>query len=201
MDGRVARGLRVREAIVRAMLDLFEEGNLRPTMAEIARRARVSLRALFNHFKDNEALISEAFRHQEEREHSRPAIKVDPDRPLDEKIEAYAEQQSAFLEAVTPYRRSAIASEPFSREVSEGLSRARDRTRRRLEEVFAPELAPLETADRRKLVAMLMVASSWPSWETLRASLQLTALQARDTMKALLRCILLAPSAAKKRGA
>ena len=197
----MARGLRVREAIVRAMLDLFEEGNLLPTMAEIAKRAGVSLRALFNHFKDNEALISEAFRYQEHREDSRPAIKVQPDRPLDEKIEVYAEQQSAFLEAVTPYRRSAIASEPFSREVSEGLSRARDRTRRWLEEVFAPELAPLEPANRRKLVAMLMVASSWPSWETLRASLQLTAPNARDVMKELLRRILLPSSAEKNSGA
>ena len=50
------------------MLELFEKGNLRPTAAEIAERADVSLRALFNHFKDNDSLIAAAFRFQRDQE-------------------------------------------------------------------------------------------------------------------------------------
>ncbi|MEO2168125.1 MAG: hypothetical protein ABGY42_08390, partial [bacterium] len=39
VDGRTARSLRSRQAVVEALLDLLEGGNLRPTAAQIAERA------------------------------------------------------------------------------------------------------------------------------------------------------------------
>ena len=176
-DGRVVRGQRVRESIVRAMLELFEDGNLRPTTAEIAARADVSLRALFNHFKDNDALIAAAFKLQAEREARFEPIPIPPDRPLDEKIAAFAHERAAALEKMTPYRRAANAFEPFSREVSEGLHRARERTRKQIDQVFEPELAALPAPQRREVLAMLVVACSWPSWDTLRTTMHLNPAQ------------------------
>ena len=37
-DGRVARGLRTREAVIDTMLELNAEGNLTPTIEQIAER-------------------------------------------------------------------------------------------------------------------------------------------------------------------
>ena len=176
-DGRVVRGQRVRESIVRAMLELFEEGNLRPTTAEIAARADVSLRALFNHFKDNDSLIAAAFHFQADREARNEPHPIPAERPLDERISAYAHEQTAALEKVSPYRRAANAFEPFSPEVAEGLRQARDRTRRQIEQVFAPELASLPPPQRREALAMLVVACSWPSWNTLRTTMHLNPAQ------------------------
>ena len=189
-DGRVARGQRVRESIVRAMLELFEEGNLRPTTAEIAARADVSQRALFNHFKDNDALIAAAFRFRADQEARNEPHSIPADRPLDERIAAYAHEQTATLEKLTPYRRAANAFEPFSREVAEGLRRARDRTRKQIEEVFAPELAALRGDQRREVLAMLVVACTWPSWDTLRTTMHLNPAQGCAVITDLLHRIL-----------
>lgn len=58
-DGRAARGQRSREAIVSAMLSLIREGVVRPSTTQIADRAGVTQRTLFNHFADVPSLMGE----------------------------------------------------------------------------------------------------------------------------------------------
>jgi hypothetical protein len=60
IDGRTARSERTRNAIVDAHLQLIREGDLRPTADRIAKQAGVSLRALWSHFADMEALFAES---------------------------------------------------------------------------------------------------------------------------------------------
>ena len=64
VDGRVARSERTREAIAEALLELLEEGVLRPRAQEIAKRADVAVRTVFQHFDDMEGLYSEILRRQ-----------------------------------------------------------------------------------------------------------------------------------------
>src|ERR1700689_2883238 len=59
-DGRRLRRDRNREAVVDALLDLYSEGNLRPSTAEIAERAGISPRSLFRYFEGAAALAGEA---------------------------------------------------------------------------------------------------------------------------------------------
>src|SRR5208282_4786949 len=189
VDGRVARGQKIRDAIIRAMLDLIQAGNLRPTSPEIAKRAHVSLRAVFNHFKDAEGLRAAAFQFQAREEAQQLLTEIPPDRPLRHRIEAYADEQAGLLEAVTPFRRAANVFEPFSPQVGDGLRLSRERTRKRIEEVFGNELASLDSPHKRELVAMLVLACSWPAWDTLRTTLKLSPPQARNVTAALLRRI------------
>src|SRR5438132_352803 len=58
IDGRTARALRTREAIVDASIALVDEGDLRPTAPRIAERAKVSVRSVFQHFDDLEGLYA-----------------------------------------------------------------------------------------------------------------------------------------------
>ena len=44
-DGRVARGLRTREAVIDALFELHAEGNLTPTIEQIAERVGRTTRA------------------------------------------------------------------------------------------------------------------------------------------------------------
>jgi AcrR family transcriptional regulator len=57
VDGRQGRTLRSRQAICDAYLDLVQEGVLLPSAAEIAERAGLSRRSVFNHFHDLAALF------------------------------------------------------------------------------------------------------------------------------------------------
>src|SRR5436190_7481169 len=60
-DGRVVRGLRTRQALIQATLDLIQAGDVEPTSAAIATIAGVSSRALFQHFATLEDLYAAAF--------------------------------------------------------------------------------------------------------------------------------------------
>ena len=58
LDGRIARSRRTRAAIVEALVTLLEEGNPQPTVEEIAARASVAPRTVFQHYADREALFA-----------------------------------------------------------------------------------------------------------------------------------------------
>jgi TetR/AcrR family transcriptional regulator of autoinduction and epiphytic fitness len=58
VDGRTARSERTRNAIIDAHLQLISEGDMRPTADRVAKLAGVSLRALWSHFADMEALMA-----------------------------------------------------------------------------------------------------------------------------------------------
>src|SRR3954467_11303186 len=49
-DGRIVRGLRTRQSLIQATLDLIQAGDVEPTSAAIATIAGVSSPALFQHF-------------------------------------------------------------------------------------------------------------------------------------------------------
>ncbi len=56
-DGRVQRSERSRQAIIEAMLDLVQQGNLVPTAQQVAEHAGVGIRTVFRHFNDMEGLF------------------------------------------------------------------------------------------------------------------------------------------------
>lgn len=58
-DGRRLRAVRSRDQIVDAMLALVGDGEMNPSAAQVAERARVGLRSVFRHFEDMDALYRE----------------------------------------------------------------------------------------------------------------------------------------------
>jgi AcrR family transcriptional regulator len=56
-DGRVARRLQNRDRILDALFELLRSGRVHPTLREVAERAGVTPRTLFNHFSDVGALL------------------------------------------------------------------------------------------------------------------------------------------------
>src|SRR3979409_2293329 len=60
-DGRIVRGLRTRQGLIQATLDLIQAGDVEPTSAAIATIAGVSSRALFQHFTSLADLYAAAF--------------------------------------------------------------------------------------------------------------------------------------------
>jgi TetR/AcrR family transcriptional regulator, regulator of autoinduction and epiphytic fitness len=167
IDGRSARALRTREAIVDACIGLVEEGELRPTAPRVAERAGVSVRSVFQHFADLPALHIAVT----ERIVERVAVllhPVDPGAPLDERLPAFVRHRAALLEAVTPFRRAANVHGPFAPEIQEAQRLATDYLRDEVARAFQPELARVPARDRQEVLDGLATALSWSAWDALR---------------------------------
>jgi len=188
-DGRAERGERTRDAVVTAMLDLIEEGDLQPTAQRIAERAGVALRTVFHHFEDLEALFAVAAQRQMQR-HLSNMPRIPREGPLVDRIDAFVAARSAAMEAISPVRRSGLLSEPFSRVIAKHLAWIRGRGRREVERVFARELESRKPAVRRELIEGLTATASWSTWEALRAHQGLSAAQARRVTKRMLTALL-----------
>jgi TetR/AcrR family transcriptional regulator, regulator of autoinduction and epiphytic fitness len=168
VDGRNLRAERTRTSLATAYLDLLTEGDLRPTAERIAERAGVSPRSVFKHFPDREALFAAASEIQERRIRDLMGEPPDSSAPLEERIDAFVNERARFHEFVSPVRRSALLTEPFSPVVAEKLKMTREAGAAQVADVFAPELGALRGRAREDLHAALCAVCAWPTWESLR---------------------------------
>ena len=113
VDGRIARSERTREAIAEALLKLLDEGVLRPRAQEIAKRADVAVRTVFQHFDDMEGLYAEILRRQFER--IEPFLApLDPHRSTSDKVRTLIEMRDNMYAIAAPLRRGMIRVEADS---------------------------------------------------------------------------------------
>jgi AcrR family transcriptional regulator len=187
VDGRNLRAERTRTALATAYLDLITEGDLRPTAERIADRAKVSPRSVFKHFPDRESLFAAASEIQEAR--IRDLVGDDSpgrDAPLEERLDAFVDQRARFHEFVTPVRRSALLTEPFSPVIAEKLKTTRQAGAALVDLAFGPELDALRGRAREDLRAALCAISAWPTWESLRCHQGLPPSRARAILRNML---------------
>lgn len=181
-DGRIARGERTREAIIDAHSTLLLEGVLKPTGKLLAERAGISLRTLWSNYNDLEAVMRASVAHWLECD-AALQVSIAADDPLDRRVDAYCRMRVARLEQIAPAARSAALGEPFSPALQASRREHVQRVRDDIEHVFAQELA---TAGERRatLAAALFIASSWPTWSSLRDDLHLDVSAAQTVMRA-----------------
>jgi AcrR family transcriptional regulator len=184
VDGRTARSERTRNAIVDAHLQLIREGDLRPTADRIAKHAGVSLRALWSHFADMEALFAASGQRVLE---SRDAAHrpISPKLPLPERIEAYSKQRARLLEQIGPTAKAAAVKEPFSDTLQHYRRLHVARVREELHHLFADELEGDE-----ELLNTLTAISMWPTWSTWREAMNLPVAAARANLARTLTALL-----------
>jgi TetR/AcrR family transcriptional regulator, regulator of autoinduction and epiphytic fitness len=185
-EGRVLRGERNREAIVDALLALFEEGHVSPTSREIAERSGVSLRTVFQHFNDMEALCAAVSQRQIDRIWSH----LDPlpgcEESLEVRIDGLVAQRSQLFEMIAPTRRAAVHALDASPTLMRGLARSEAFLRRQVIELFAAELAT-EDSDR---IAAVDFAASWEAWDGLRRASRHSVERASHIMRTMLLSLL-----------
>jgi TetR/AcrR family transcriptional regulator of autoinduction and epiphytic fitness len=189
LDGRLARSARTRHAVVAALLELLDEGDLRPTAARIAERAGVSLRLVFHHFDDLEAIYSEVADRQAERVKPLTAP-ISIGLPFARRVEKFARQRGRLLETLSPVRRSAVLMEPFRPALAKRLKHARDLMRAATIAAFAPELAKFAADEKGAAVAALELVTSWVGWEQMRRHQGLSEAEARGVMASSIRALL-----------
>jgi len=180
-DGRTARSQRTHAAIVDAHVALLQSGNLRPTGEQVAARAGTSVRSLWIHFPEQEALLeatAEAVLARQDRAF-RP---VDPSLGLPERVDAFCQQRAAMLEAIAPFARASALREPFSPALRDYRRRHIQRVLDEVRALFRPELSLVPEHARSDLVCAIAVATTWGSWATLRDDLGLDRARAGAAM-------------------
>lgn len=166
IDGRTARSVRTRVALVDACLALIDEGDVRPTGPRIAERAEVSVRSVFQHFDDLEQLFTAVGARVTERV-SAIVEEIDPALPIDQRVMVFVAQRARLLEAVSPVLRAALVHAHDSPSITNQFQHGHDLFRRQVAAVFADALSA--ATDGEMLRDALVTTMSWGTWDTLRA--------------------------------
>ena len=167
-DGRTLRSRRSRLAVIEAILSCYEDGIVRPSVAEVAARSGVSERSVFRHFDDLEDLATSAITHQVSQLLDYFA---DPDRAgtFDERIAALVDQRIRLFGRLRNLARAAAHHAPGSETIAGAVRDRRALLRAQVERQLAPEFDGLGRRDRRLLVAQVDQALSIEALDYLRS--------------------------------
>ena len=185
VDGRVRRGVRSREAIVAALMDLVGSGVLLPTVQQVADRAGVGVRSVFRHFTEMETLhrAMDARLELEARPLMTGATHAGT---LAARAAAMVRQRATFFERIAPYKRSGNLVRWRS-----GFLQQRHLMLQRLLRVDLLEWFPELAGAPAHLVEALDLLTSFEAWERLRFDRQLGVKAAsavvEESVRALLR--------------
>ena len=167
-DGRRLRRDRNRDAVVRALLSLYNDGNLNPSTEEIAARSGVSARSLFRYFDDVDDLCEAAIDQQQlDVLHLLP-IDVSPDAPFATRVEALVRQRGELFETIESVGTVSRVRAPFQLMVADRLTKGRSFLRLQLATLFARELAAMPDEVATMRLAAADVVASFESWRLLR---------------------------------
>lgn len=147
--------------MVEALLALYREGQVHPSIEVIARRAGVSSRSVFRYFDDTDDLAQAAVARQAEANADRWEHVVDPTLPFAERLQRFVEWRIALLVAIGSVGLVARVHAPVHPVIQARLSANRARLRDQIATAFEPELAPLAPSERVLRLATLDVVCSW----------------------------------------
>ena len=178
LDGRRARRGRNREAVVDALLELFREGELNPSVAAVAERSGVSLRSVFRYFDDLDDMGRIAIqRHLDNVGHLFELPDIGAGSRAT-RIDALVAQRSALYERVAPVVRAAQIRAPFQPVIAEALVARRALMRDQLHKQFAVELAGLPDDEVSAIVLNADLLASFEAMEILRVDQKLSTARA-----------------------
>jgi AcrR family transcriptional regulator len=187
-DGRLLRSQRTKRAIVDALLDLIREGHLKPSSAEIADRAGVTQRTLFNQFGDMDSLLRAiAARHAAR---VTPLIPTVTTGSLDERAHEFCSQLAGLLEEVMQIRWAIITQSTQGDRLVRGTEVLTQVLRHQLQETFATELRQLDEADRAATLDILEIEADPITWRLRRLQQRKSIDEAGEALERAIRLVL-----------
>jgi AcrR family transcriptional regulator len=187
-DGRLLRSQRTKRAIVDALLDLIREGHLKPSSAEIADRAGVTQRTLFNQFGDMDSLLRAiAARHAAR---VTPLIPTVTTGDLEERTHEFCSQLAGLLEEVMQIRWAIITQSTQGDRLVRGSEVLTQVLRHQLQETFATELRQLDEADRAATLDILEIEADPITWRLRRLQQRKSIEEAGEALERAIRLVL-----------
>jgi AcrR family transcriptional regulator len=192
LDGRQSRTARSRLAICEACLDLVQEGALQPSADQIAERAGLSRRSIFNHFADLAELYDAVVEVGMQR--CAPLLEEISERqPVARRIQQLADVRSKFFEATAAFTRALTAQALVGPAADQAVRVSREALRlqhQELERLFAQELSSLSASERGEVLEAMSAATAPLTWEYLRRSRGNSVARARAVVRRTLTAIL-----------
>lgn len=164
-DGRNRRAAETRRKIIEAAKLMIAETSEAPTVVGVARRADVSVRSVFQHFRDVQSLfvtVMDSIRADLVIPQAMPS-----NRPLAARVDTVIADLAAIYDKVVPLK---VASGQFATHpalIERSLDSKR-KLRDGLFETFGPEFSALPAEAREELVDAILAAFSVDAWIVLR---------------------------------
>ncbi|GEP54813.1 TetR/AcrR family transcriptional regulator [Reyranella soli] len=168
-DGRRLRSERTKQSIMEAYIELLRERPEIPTAAQIAARAGISTRSVFERFVDLQGLslatVDHAFAMGEAQAVAR---NIDGDRQT--RVRSHVETRAQTCEHWLPVWRVVIANLGRLDALRERVRFIRQVIVKRMELMYRPELEGLPAQERRDLLIALEALVDFESWGRMRES-------------------------------
>jgi len=166
-DGRLERTQRTRKALIDAYIEIARETKRIPTTLEVAKRARCSLRTVFERFGSLGGLGLAVF-------DSilggytlvPPGDEVRADRQT--RIRFQANLRARTCETWLPIWRIVMRNEGSSKALEDRIEKVRALMRARIELMYKPEIGTLSAASRKSLLIGLEALTDFPTWGRMR---------------------------------
>lgn len=179
LDGRHARRLRGRTAVIDALFDLLQEEGSIPGADTIARRAGVSVSSIFRYFEN----LDDLQQHTIERYFERfaPLFEVPglAEGPLEARIERYVDARTRLYGSIAPIARLARARSLDQPRIAETLHRTRRDLADQVRAHFGPEVGARSPQAGEDLVGSISTLTSFEAWDLLGRELGRTGRQVR----------------------
>lgn len=189
VDGRRARGARNKSAVVAALLELYQSGEVQPSAARIASLAGVSERSVFRYFDDMEDLAATAVAIQWDR-----VVQFYTDLPtqgtFEERLGAIVDHRLALYDKVSGVFRIAMVAALRIGAAADAVEQRREYLRRQARKQFRSEID--DQADPAIVAAIIDYTLSLENIDYLHRSLGLTESRIKDVIGENLRLVLAA---------
>jgi len=177
VDGRTIRREKSRQRIIDAVIQLVTDGKEEPTAESIAELAGVTMRTVFRHFDDMEALHREIVA---DRQVQTDALRVayDPNRNWREQFDELILRRTGIFEKFMPRILWAQSLRHRSQAIDEDVQlyskRMRDSLKMRLPDVFVANTVAFASVE---------VLLSWDVWNRLRRDQKLSVKQSTKVIQ------------------
>lgn len=174
VDGRRLRRERNITAVLDAVLEMFEEESLTPTIERAAERSGLSLRSVYRYFPDPESLTQAAIDELWRRGQPAAHLSRIGEGPFDDRIIDFATMRVRLYEQVGHGYRAGRLHAPRSVRIREDLERTRQTLTRQFDRQFAPEIDALDASIRMVRRTMGDIMSQLEAVDLLRRARRLT---------------------------
>lgn len=189
-DGRTARRRRNIEAVLDVVTDMFTEGELHPTVEQVAARSGVSARSIYRYFADPHELSDAAIRRHRERAEPLAHLTAIGKGPLSDRIESFVAMRLRLHAAIGPTFAASVHNARLHPRLDRLLQQGRADQRAQFERHFAPELAGRNDGDRNAVLDAGDLLTQLDSIELLRSHRGLTEAQTAAALRLGLRSLL-----------
>lgn len=182
VDGRRLRRERNVAAVIDAVIEMFSEEALTPTIERAAERSGLSLRSVYRYFPDPETLIQAAIDETWRRGQAAAHLSSIGRGPFEERVHQFAEMRVRLYDRVGPSYRAGRLHAPRSVRIREDLERTRRTLTEQFERQFRPEIDALPNELRLARSTTADVMSQLELIDLLRRTRRLTVEESIDVV-------------------